>query len=72
MLFPGAAPIVNPNGFGGGAAGGGGNNWTAISGGTFTTKHEYQTSHSLAASATKTRGAWIHKAGLEFRNLLSN
>ncbi len=71
MLFPGAAPIVNPNGFGGGA-GGGGNNWTAISGGTFSTKREYQTSHSVAASATKTRGAWIHKAGLEYRNLLSN
>jgi hypothetical protein len=71
MLFPGAAPIVNPNGFGGGA-GGGGNNWTAISGGTFSTKREYQTSHSVAASVTKTRGAWIHKAGFEYRNLLSN
>ena len=43
-----------------------------LTAGTFTTKREYQTSHSLAASATKTRGAWIHKAGLEFRNLLSN
>ena len=30
MLFPGAAPNVNPNGFGGGAANGGGNNWSAI------------------------------------------
>ena len=37
MLFPGAAPVVNPNGFGGGAGGGGGNYWTAISGGTFST-----------------------------------
>jgi hypothetical protein len=72
MLFPGAAPIVNPNGFAGGVTNGGGNNWTAISGGTFSTKREYQTSHSLVASATKTRGAWIHKGGVEYRNLLSN
>jgi trimeric autotransporter adhesin len=71
MLFPGAAPVVNPNGFTGGA-GGGGNNWTALSGGNFSTKHEYQSSHSVVASATKTRGAWIHKVGFEYRNLLSN
>jgi trimeric autotransporter adhesin len=71
MLFPGVAPNVNPNGFGGGA-GGGGNNWSALTTGNFNTKHEYQTSHSVAASATKTRGAWIHKAGVEYRNLLSN
>ena len=72
ILFPGVAPNINPNGFTGGAAGGGGNNWSALTTGNFNTKHEYQTSHSLAASATKTRGAWIHKAGFEFRNLLSN
>jgi hypothetical protein len=70
MLFPGSAPVVNPNGFTGGS--GGGSNWTALTGGNFATKHEYQTSHSIAASATKTRGAWIHKAGFEYRNLLSN
>ena len=72
ILFPGVAPNVNPNGFAGGAAGGGGNNWSALTTGNFNTKQEYQTSHSIAASATKTRGAWIHKAGFEFRNLLSN
>jgi hypothetical protein len=72
MLFPGAAPNINPNGFGGGAGGGGGNNWSALTTGNFNTKREFQTSHSLAASATKTRGSWIHKAGVEYRNLLSN
>ncbi len=71
MLFPGVAPNVNPNGFGGGA-GGGGNNWSALTTGNFNTKQEYQTSHSVAASTTKTRGSWIHKAGVEYRNLLSN
>ena len=72
ILFPGTAPNVNPNGFTGGAAGGGGNNWSALTTGNFNTKREFQTSHSVVASATKTRGAWIHKAGFEFRNLLSN
>jgi hypothetical protein len=70
ILFPGAAPYVNPNGFTGGS--GGGSNWSALTGGNFGTKREFQTSHSIAASATKTRGSWIHKAGLEYRNLLSN
>ncbi|MEO5822487.1 MAG: TonB-dependent receptor, partial [Vicinamibacteraceae bacterium] len=71
MLFPGVAPNISPNGFTGGA-GGGGNNWGALTTGNFNTKREYQTSHSVAASATKTRGAWIHKTGFEYRNLLSN
>ena len=70
MLFPGVAPNVNPNGYGGGN--GGGSNWTALTTGNFNTKREYQTSHSITGSATKVRGKWVHKAGLEFRNLLSN
>jgi hypothetical protein len=70
MAFPGAAPVVNPNGFNGGQ--GGGSNWTALSAGTFGTKLEVQTSQNLAASLTKVRGAWTHKAGTEFRNLLSH
>jgi hypothetical protein len=70
MLFPGTAPNVNPNGYGGGN--GGGSNWTALTTGNFNTKREYQTSHSITGSATKVRGKWVHKAGLEFRNLLSN
>jgi hypothetical protein len=70
ILFPGTAPNVNPNGFGGG--GGSGSNWSALTTGNFNTKREFQTSHSVAASATKTRGSWIHKTGFEFRNLLSN
>lgn len=70
ILFPGVAPNVNPNGYGGGN--GGGSNWTALTTGNFNTKREYQTSHSITGSATKVRGKWVHKAGLEFRNLLSN
>ena len=70
ILFPGTAPNVNPNGYTGGN--GGGSNWTALTTGNFNTKHEYQTSHSITGSATKVRGKWVHKVGMEFRNLLSN
>jgi hypothetical protein len=70
ILFPGTAPNVNPNGYGGGN--GGGSNWTALTTGNFNTKREFQTSHSITGSATKVRGRWVHKAGMEFRNLLSN
>jgi hypothetical protein len=70
MALPGAAPVVNPNGYMGGN--GGGSNWSAVSAGTFGTKREFQTNHSLTGSITKVRGRWNHKAGVEFRNLLSN
>ena len=70
LLFPGAAPNVNPNGYGGG--GGGGSNWTSLTTGNFNTKREFQTSHSLTGSITKIRGRWTHKVGGEFRNLMSN
>jgi hypothetical protein len=70
MAFPEAAPVVNPNGFNGGQ--GGGSNWTALSTGTFGTKLEQQRSQNLAGSITKVRGAWTHKAGAEYRNLLSH
>ena len=70
MLFQGVAPNVNPNGYSGGQ--GGGSNWAALTTGNFNTKAEFQTNHSVTGSVTKMRGRWIHKAGLEFRNLLSN
>ena len=70
MALPGSAPVVNPNGYTGGN--GGGSNWSALSAGTFGTKREYQTNHSVTGSITKVRGRWNHKAGLEYRNLLSN
>jgi trimeric autotransporter adhesin len=70
ILFPGVAPNVNPNGYGGGN--GGGSNWSALTTGNFNTKREYQTNHSVTGSITKVRGRWNHKAGMEFRNLLSN
>jgi trimeric autotransporter adhesin len=74
MLFPGVAPNVNPNAFvtGGAGGAGGGSNWSALTTGNFNTKREFQTSHSFVASLTKTRGNWVHKAGMEYRNLLSN
>jgi trimeric autotransporter adhesin len=64
-LFPlmqifGAAPVIAPGTF------------TALSGGTFGTKREQQSSHSFSASVTKIRGAWTHKFGMEARNLQSN
>ena len=43
-----------------------------VVGRNFGTKREYQTNHSLTGSITKVRGRWNHKAGLEYRNLLSN
>jgi hypothetical protein len=70
MALPGSAPVVNPNGYTGGN--GGGSNWSAVSAGTFSTKREFQTNHSVTGSITKVRGRWVHKAGMEFRNLLSN
>ncbi|MGH9163628.1 MAG: TonB-dependent receptor [Vicinamibacteraceae bacterium] len=70
MLLPGAAPNINPNGFGGGS--GGGSNWTSLTTGNFNTKQELQTGHSLSGSLSKIRGRWTHKVGGEFRNLLSN
>ena len=70
MAFAEAAPVVNPNGFNGGN--GGGSNWTALSAGTFGTKLEVQSNHSFAGSITKVRGRWTHKAGAEYRNLLSH
>jgi len=70
MLIPDAAPAVTPNGYGGGN--GGGSNWTGLSAGTFGSQREFQANHSVTGSITKLRGKWIHKAGLEFRNLMSN
>jgi hypothetical protein len=70
ILFNGAGPSVAPNGFSGG--GGGGSNWSALSANAFNTKQELQTSHNLAGSITKSRGKWVHKAGMEYRALLSN
>ena len=69
MALPGSAPVVNPNGYTGGN--GGGSNWSALSAGTFGTKREFQTNHSVTGSITKVRGRWVHKGGMEFRNLLS-
>ncbi len=66
----GAAPIVLPNNFSGGS--GGGSNWTGLSQGQFVNKQEHQLSHALNTSITKVRGNWTHKAGVEFRVLLSN
>ncbi|MEO7273371.1 MAG: carboxypeptidase-like regulatory domain-containing protein, partial [Vicinamibacterales bacterium] len=70
MFQPGSAPAVTPNGYGGGN--GGGSNWTGLSAGTFGTARERQANHSVSGSVTKTRGKWIHKSGLEYRNLLSH
>ena len=61
---------MNPNGYSGGN--GGGSNWTGLTGGSFGTARERQANHSVSGSLTKTRGTWMHKAGLEFRNLLSH
>jgi hypothetical protein len=70
MLIPGAAPAVAPNGYGGGQ--GGGSNWAGLSAGTFGSQREFQANHSVTGSVTKIRGKWVHKAGAEFRNLMSN
>ena len=70
ILLPGSAPAVSPNGYGGGN--GGGSNWSGLSAGTFGTQKEFQANHSVPGSATKIRGKWVHKAGMEYRNLMSN
>ena len=70
FAISGAAPIVAPNGLSGGS--GGGSNWAALSDGTFGNKHERQSSFNANSSITKIHGRWTHKAGVEFRNLLSN
>jgi hypothetical protein len=62
MFQPGSAPAVTPNGYGGGN--GGGSNWTGLPAGTFGTARERQANHSVSGSVTKTRGKWVHKAGL--------
>jgi trimeric autotransporter adhesin len=77
ILFPGAAPNINPNAYGGAANSatsgvGGGSNWSSLVSGNFNTKRELQTSHSIAGSVTKTNGRWVHKMGGEYRVLLSN
>ena len=66
----GAAPVIQPNSFGGGS--GGGSNWTAVTGGTFGSHLEEQSNYNLNGSITKTRGRWTHKAGAEGRDLQSN
>ncbi|MEP6715057.1 MAG: TonB-dependent receptor, partial [Terriglobia bacterium] len=66
----GAAPVIQPNSFGGGQ--GGGSNWTAVTGGTFGSHQEAQNNYNITGSITKSRGAWTHKAGVEGRVLQSN
>jgi hypothetical protein len=66
----GAAPVIQPNSFGGGS--GGGSNWTAVTGGTFGSHLEEQSNYNLTGSVTKTRGRWTHKFGAEARDLQSN
>jgi len=66
----GSAPVVGPNFYPGGQ--GGGSNWTQVSGGNFGTQIGHSTSYNLAASITKVRGSWTHKAGVELRDLQSN
>ena len=66
----GAAPIIQPNSFGGGS--GGGSNWTSVTGGTFGSHLEEQSNYNLTGSITKSRGRWTHKAGVEGRDLQSN
>src|SRR4029450_11898267 len=63
MALPGSAPVVNPNGYTGGN--GGGSNWSALSAGTFGTKREFQTNHSVTGSIPKVGGRWNHKWGGE-------
>jgi hypothetical protein len=66
----GAAPVIEPNNFGGGS--GGGSNWTALTDGLFSSHQEEQNNYNLTGSITKTRGRWTHKAGVEGRDLQSN
>src|SRR5581483_526856 len=66
----GAAPVIQPNSFGGGS--GGGSNWTPLTSGTFGSHLEEQSNYNITGSITKTRGRWTHKAGIETRDLQSN
>src|SRR6266404_2629124 len=66
----GAAPVVLPNNFSGGS--GGGSNWSGLSSGQFASKQERQLAHTLNGSITKVHGNWTHKAGAEYRVMLSN
>jgi hypothetical protein len=66
---PGAAPVVNPAGFGGS---GGGSNYSALSTGQFASKSEHQLVHALNGSVTKVAGKWTFKAGSEYRVMLAN
>jgi len=70
FAMSGAAPVIQPNSFGGGS--GGGSSWTAVTNGTFGTHLEEQSNYNLTASITKSRGRWTHKAGVEARDLQSN
>jgi hypothetical protein len=70
MQQGGAAPVVLPNNFSGGS--GGGSNWSGLTGGQFASKQERQLAHTLNGSITKVRGNWTHKAGAEYRVMLSN
>jgi hypothetical protein len=70
MAQYGAAPVVLPNNFSGGS--GGGSNWSGLSSGQFASKQERQSGHTINGSITKVRGNWTHKAGAEYRVLLSN
>ena len=66
----GAAPVINPNGFGGGS--GGGSNLTGLTDGLYGSHLEQQSNYNLTGSITKTHGSWTHKAGVEGRDLQSN
>ena len=70
MAVPGSAPLIFPNIFSGGF--GGGSNWANLTDGYFGNQHGRHTAYNLASSVTVTRGKWTHKAGIEYRNLLSN
>jgi hypothetical protein len=70
FAMTGAAPVIQPNAFGGGS--GGGSNWTALTGGLFGSHLEQQNNYNLTGSITKSRGSWTHKAGVEVRDLQSN
>lgn len=72
MLSYGAAPVVRPNDLNSNSGNGGGNNWYPLSDGRFGFKNEKQSNHNFTGSVTKIRGTWTHKAGVEYRNLLSN
>ena len=61
----GAAPVVNPTA-------GSNSNWSALSGGQFTNKHERQISHAVNGGITKIHGNWTFKAGSEYRVTLAN